>query len=109
MCVSRAGVIGLTTAVELAKRGYRVTVIAAHVPGDTDPEYTSPWAGAHWRTHASEHEPQLCDWDIQTYEFWCELARREAEDPRLPKSGVKASHIEVTEAACYATADHAML
>ena len=38
-----AGVIGLTTAVFLAEEGHKVTVIAAHVPGDKSIEYTSPW------------------------------------------------------------------
>lgn len=38
-----AGVVGLTNAVFLAEAGYTVTVIAAHVPGDSSVEYTSPW------------------------------------------------------------------
>ena len=38
-----AGVTGLTSAVFLAEAGYEVTIIAAHVPGDTSIEYTSPW------------------------------------------------------------------
>jgi hypothetical protein len=43
-----AGVSGLTCAFELAKRpGVKaVTVVAKHMPGDYDIEYTSPWAGA---------------------------------------------------------------
>ena len=40
---SSAGVIGLTNAVFLSEAGYTVTVIAAHVPGDSSIEYTSPW------------------------------------------------------------------
>ena len=39
----RAGVTGLTSAWFLAEAGYKVTVIAAHVPGDESIEYTSPW------------------------------------------------------------------
>lgn len=38
-----AGVTGLTSAVFLTEAGYEVTIIAAHVPGDTSIEYTSPW------------------------------------------------------------------
>ena len=38
-----AGVTGLTTAVFLAEEGYKVTIVAAHVPGDSSIEYTSPW------------------------------------------------------------------
>jgi D-amino-acid oxidase len=40
-------VSGLTCALLLAKReGNAVTVVAKHMPGDYDAEYTSPWAGA---------------------------------------------------------------
>lgn len=42
-----AGVIGLTSALLLAKEeGNVVTVVAKHMPGDYDAEYASPWAGA---------------------------------------------------------------
>jgi len=42
-----AGVSGLTCALLLAKQpGNTVTVVAKHMPGDYDVEYTSPWAGA---------------------------------------------------------------
>jgi D-amino-acid oxidase len=47
-----AGVIGLTTALFLLERGYQVNVVAEHLPGEYHPDYTSPWAGAHWRTMA---------------------------------------------------------
>lgn len=40
---------GLTTALELSKNStYKVTVVAKHMPGDYDIEYTSPWAGANY-------------------------------------------------------------
>ena len=64
-----AGVTGLTSANFLAEQGYDVTIIAAHVPGDKSIEYTSPWAGAHWMTHATPDEPREQDWDIATYEY----------------------------------------
>ncbi|OQO00213.1 hypothetical protein B0A48_14000 [Cryoendolithus antarcticus] len=41
-----AGVSGLTTALLLARKGHKVTIIAKHMPGDYDIEYASPWAGA---------------------------------------------------------------
>lgn len=45
-----AGVSGLTTALLLSKqKGYSVTIVAKHMPGDYDIEYTSPWAGANYR------------------------------------------------------------
>lgn len=42
-----AGVSGLTTALLLSKDN-KVTVVAKHMPGDYDIEYTSPWAGANF-------------------------------------------------------------
>jgi D-amino-acid oxidase len=40
-------VSGLTSALLLAKDKQNViTVVAKHMPGDYDVEYTSPWAGA---------------------------------------------------------------
>lgn len=40
---------GLTTALLLSRRsGFDVTVVAKHMPGDYDIEYTSPWAGANY-------------------------------------------------------------
>ena len=51
-----AGVTGLQTALSLltsqATSHYNITIIASHTPGDLAPEYTSPWAGGHWRSHA---------------------------------------------------------
>lgn len=34
----------MTTALVLARKGYRVTVVAQHMPGDLSIDYTSPWA-----------------------------------------------------------------
>ncbi|KAK3676190.1 hypothetical protein LTR78_003940 [Recurvomyces mirabilis] len=84
-----AGVTGLTTAVFLAEECYKVTIVAAHVPGDSSIEYTSPWAGAHWHTHATRDNPVECDWDIQTYDYWLEILQNEKKDPQLPRSGLK--------------------
>lgn len=42
-----AGVSGLTSALLLARdKKNKVAVVARHMPGDYDIEYTSPWAGA---------------------------------------------------------------
>lgn len=46
LTISSAGVIGLTSALLLAKEGNKVTVVGKHMPGDYDAEYASPWAGA---------------------------------------------------------------
>ncbi|KAG7718241.1 hypothetical protein KL949_002906 [Ogataea haglerorum] len=41
-----AGVIGLTTALTLSRRGYLVSLVAKELPGDEARFYTSPYAGA---------------------------------------------------------------
>ncbi|KAI7240950.1 hypothetical protein KC330_g945 [Hortaea werneckii] len=84
-----AGVTGLTSAVFLTEEGYEVTIIAAHVPGDTSIEYTSPWAGAHWRTHADPRDTRMRDWDVQTYQYWQGIIERERRNPSLSQAGLK--------------------
>ncbi|KAL6901033.1 FAD dependent oxidoreductase [Trichoderma evansii] len=44
-----AGVLGLSSALELVQKGYRVTVLASDLPGDQAVNYASPKAGAHFR------------------------------------------------------------
>ncbi|PKB93750.1 hypothetical protein RhiirA5_507855 [Rhizophagus irregularis] len=53
-----AGVSGLTTATLLLQqeKAIKVHIVAKHFPGDLSGEYTSPWAGAHWRSHAAKDE-----------------------------------------------------
>lgn len=47
--ITRAGVSGLTTAYLLSQDASNsITVLAKHMPGDYDIEYTSPWAGANY-------------------------------------------------------------
>jgi len=45
-----AGVVGLTTAMELKDRypDSEIVIVAKFVPGDRSVEYCSPWAGANW-------------------------------------------------------------
>lgn len=46
-------------------------------------------AGAHWLPHSRAHEPVICDWDVQTYDYWLDVLRREEEEDRtLPRSGL---------------------
>lgn len=55
-----AGVSGLTCALLLAKqKGNAVTVVAKHMPGDYDIEYTSPWAGANVLPYVNQTAPFL--------------------------------------------------
>jgi hypothetical protein len=77
---SRAGVTGLTTALLLSKNPeYHVTIVAKHMPGDYDIEYTSPWAGANYLPISDETNNT---WEKDT---WPELARL-AKD--VPEAGI---------------------
>ncbi|KAF8533110.1 hypothetical protein BDD12DRAFT_867010 [Trichophaea hybrida] len=66
-----AGVVGLTTALTLLRRGnYNVTIVSKHMPGDYDIEYTSPWAGANWWPVSTAGTREQ-DWDkITFHELW---------------------------------------
>jgi len=78
----RAGVIGLTTALLLSRDPkYRVTVVAKHMPGDYDIEYTSPWAGANYLPFSAKDTPASV-WEEKT---WPELSRL-AKD--VPEAGI---------------------
>jgi len=58
--VTSAGVLGLTTALKLAREGYQsVTIVAKHVPSDCHPEYTSIWAGVNWVPYVSKTATSL--------------------------------------------------
>ncbi|MCJ1316787.1 hypothetical protein MMC15_002108 [Xylographa vitiligo] len=83
-----AGVIGLQTAVTLLRAGYAVSIVAEHWPGKGQPMYTSDWAGAHWRTHASVEEKELCEWDTETYRAWEEMVKQEEREGRKGESGL---------------------
>ncbi|KAK3943313.1 Dol-P-Man:Man(5)GlcNAc(2)-PP-Dol alpha-1 3-mannosyltransferase [Diplogelasinospora grovesii] len=76
-----AGVSGLTCALLLAKQSKdnAVTVVAKHMPGDYDVEYTSPWAGANVLPMALEKDSR---YERRT---WPELRRLAAE---VPESGI---------------------
>ncbi|KAK8214550.1 hypothetical protein IWZ01DRAFT_500156 [Phyllosticta capitalensis] len=88
-----AGVVGLQTAVTFLEHGHAVTVIAKHVPGDKSSEYTSPWAGAQWRTHSTAKDFELQKWDIASYERWFQTVEQEKKEPGQPtKSGVAKFH-----------------
>ncbi|KAB5584976.1 hypothetical protein GE09DRAFT_1209614 [Coniochaeta sp. 2T2.1] len=58
-----AGVLGLTTALQLARQGYKnIAVIAKHVPGDSHPDYTSSWAGANYVPYEDLRQESLNLW-----------------------------------------------
>ncbi|CUM62817.1 uncharacterized protein PRCAT00000375001 [Priceomyces carsonii] len=63
------GVLGLSTALVLAERlnkSHRITVISEFLPSDKTyaPEYTSPWAGAHFRPFPSKSESELREYKL---------------------------------------------
>ncbi|KAF4120837.1 FAD dependent oxidoreductase [Geosmithia morbida] len=70
-----AGVVGLSTAIELKTRSpdAKVTIAAKHFPGDRSPEYCSPWAGANWMTTATDNGRQE-EWDAITYRRLAHIA-----------------------------------
>lgn len=71
-----AGITGLSTALALLSsvNDYKITILAAHTPGDFSPEYTSPRAGGHWRSHVglSNRDAENREWDAKTYRKWTE-------------------------------------
>jgi len=72
---SRAGVLGLTTALRLARNGYKhITVVAKHMPGDRSPEYASIWAGALWVPESPEGS-ELAKWELQSWQELSKLAK----------------------------------
>lgn len=81
-----AGVSGLTTAVELQKHdpGLEITVVAKHLPGDWDPQYTSPYAGANWHPFPDSSK-EVQEFEKVTYHKMMELATND------PSAGIVAS------------------
>ncbi|BGP37032.1 hypothetical protein JCM10450v2_000942 [Rhodotorula kratochvilovae] len=69
-----AGCIGLTTGVELLRRGYSVLLLAQHLPGDPlNPEYASSAAGAHHLSFAAASDWRQRYFDIKTFDkLWAE-------------------------------------
>ncbi|KAF8977669.1 hypothetical protein BGZ46_007221 [Entomortierella lignicola] len=78
-----AGVSGLSTALALLEKGhYSVKVIATHLPSDLSIDYTSPWAGAHWRSYADIRDIEQQKHDAATYHRLAYLAEND------PSAGV---------------------
>lgn len=75
-----AGVVGLTTALELKKTNsaYDITVVGTFLPGDLLTSYTSPFAGANWHSFAAHDDKYLQELDTVGYHKFAELA----DDPK---------------------------
>ena len=71
-----AGVVGLTTALELSTRrpNARIIIVAKHLPGDRSIDYCSPWAGANWLSSAIDNGRQE-EWDAVTYLRFRDLSK----------------------------------
>ena len=84
-----AGVIGLTTALELSSQHptSSITILATHLPGDRHINYTSPWAGANWLSGATDNGRQE-SWDETTYRKFEKLANE------VKESGVQRMNIQ---------------
>lgn len=82
-----AGVIGLTCAYALAESGYNVKIIALHTPSNSCnvSEYTSPWAGAHFRPFPSKTQGDLKDYPL-TRSGWATFKRLSEQ---YPESSIK--------------------
>ncbi len=70
-----AGVIGLTCALVLSEssKNYDITIIASHFPDDPlSPNYTSPWAGAHFRPFPSvnPHDKRESEYTRKTFQYF---------------------------------------
>ncbi|KAG6001554.1 hypothetical protein E4U21_004094 [Claviceps maximensis] len=76
-----AGIIGLDVALVLARRGLgrHITIVAEHLPGDTSPTYTSPWAGCNF-SGISGSDANALRWDKLGYAHLMDLATHAEED-----------------------------
>ena len=70
-----AGVIGLTTALELSIKvpASEILLVAHKLPGDRDAAYCSPWAGGNWLSAAIDGG-RIEKWDAITFKKFQELA-----------------------------------
>ncbi|KAK5992109.1 D-amino-acid oxidase [Cladobotryum mycophilum] len=87
-----AGIIGLDVALVLARQGLGpyITVVAEHLPGDTSPEYTSPWAGCNFSSISGSDKNAL-KWDRHGYAHLSELASEKSDEAyvrRTPSSEI---------------------
>ena len=85
--------VGLTSALALLERGYCVSVVAKHMPGDYDAaEYASPLAGANWWSVADAGSREA-HWDELTFGWLWRLATQapaagiHVQDSRIYRRG----------------------
>jgi D-amino-acid oxidase len=88
LIVDRAGVLGLTAAIRIQQRlkpSQSILIVARDFPTSTSINYTSPWAGAHYRPVPSSSEQFAAEAKqaLRTYEVFKQIAAEE------PAAGVK--------------------
>ncbi|KAH7241470.1 D-amino-acid oxidase [Fusarium tricinctum] len=83
-----AGVAGLTSGLLLARKypTIPITIVAKHMPGDSDPEYASPIAGADFMPMSS---PENSLWERETWPELKKLAQH------VPEAGIHFQPIRV--------------
>ncbi|EEB99213.1 hypothetical protein MPER_01150 [Moniliophthora perniciosa FA553] len=70
-----AGVVGLSTAIKIQEKGYRVSIIAESFPNDPkNIGYTSLWAGAQQVSVGQKHEERLRQFELETYKVMREMS-----------------------------------
>lgn len=68
--------LGLTAAYRLSKGGYKITIIAQDLPGDSSINYASPWAGAHFRPMPITNEREFFEQSLarESYKAYASIA-----------------------------------
>jgi D-amino-acid oxidase len=95
IAVLGAGVLGLTSASQLAEKGHKVTVYAHKFPQSFSIDYTSDWAGANWRSVCSNDDSPMQRYEAATLRHFMEMTQSHPElvrkcmsydifDPREP-------------------------
>lgn len=92
-----SGIIGLYTALVLARKGYaeNTIVLAKHMPGDASFEYVSPVAGAHWSSRVFNNSIKELEWNKASFKMLKALFNDYGEDAglrRVPEIELWADH-----------------
>ncbi|GAA5971389.1 hypothetical protein JCM11641_008332 [Rhodosporidiobolus odoratus] len=103
-----AGCIGLTTAIEILKRGYPVLLLGQHLPGDAlDPTFASTAAGAHHLSFADNDDWRQRWLDLRTFERLWEESEDGTRDGQ--QSGEERGLMRLTQTEFYKGDTHLRL
>ncbi|ORY83022.1 FAD dependent oxidoreductase [Protomyces lactucae-debilis] len=70
-----AGVLGLSSALQLADKGHKITIFAHKFPQSFSIDYTSDWAGANWRSVCSNDDLAMQRFEGDTLKHFLEMAK----------------------------------